>query len=290
VGMFVDAGHVEIDTAYGYSGGQSEEILGRILTSARRRQVQLATKANPWSDAGLKPERVVEQVETSLKRLNCDSVQLMYLHAPDAKTPIEATLEACDKLHRAGKFRELALSNYAAWQVVDIWHICDRNGWVLPTAYQGMYNAVTREVERELFPALRRLGIRFYAYNPLAGGLLTGKHARKGNEPADGRFKLYAGYADRYWKEPLFEALDILRPVCDAHRVPMTDAALRWIKHHGALSGAAGDGVTLGATRVDHLTANLAGYGGGPLPKEVVAAFERAWQAARPECPQYFRT
>jgi aflatoxin B1 aldehyde reductase len=77
----------------------------------------------------------------------------------------------------AGKFKRFALSNYAAWEVMEIYHICKQRGFVLPTVYQGMYNALTRDVERELFPCLRRLGMSFYAYNPLAGGLLTGRYS-----------------------------------------------------------------------------------------------------------------
>lgn len=290
VGMFLDAGHGEIDTAFSYGDGRTEEILGRILTPARRERLIVATKANPWGPGGLRPERVAEQVETSLRRLKADSVDLLYLHAPDLKTPIEATLDACFALQRQGRFRTLGLSNYAAWQVADIWHICRDRGWMLPTVYQGMYNAATRDVERELFPAIRSLHVGFYAYNPLAGGLLTGKHTALGHVPDSGRFHQNDMYQQRYWKKTYFDAIERLRVACAAAGVSMADAAHRWLVHHSCLRGHGGDAVILGVSSEGHLRANLAACAAGPLPSDVVRACDDAWRIARPECPAYFRT
>ena len=95
LGLFLDTGHNELDTAYIYADGVTEEILGRILSPERWQQIYLATKANPWEEGGLQPESVRSQLETSLQRLKTDSVDLFYLHSPDLKTPIESTLEAC---------------------------------------------------------------------------------------------------------------------------------------------------------------------------------------------------
>uniref|UniRef100_A0A8B9EYE8 Aldo-keto reductase family 7 like (gene/pseudogene) n=1 Tax=Anser cygnoides TaxID=8845 RepID=A0A8B9EYE8_ANSCY len=131
--------------------------------------VEVATKANPWDGKTLKPESVRSQLDESLRRLKRTSVELFYLHAPDHGTPVEETLRACNELHKEGKFKELGLSNYAAWEVAEICTICKYNNWLMPTVYQGMYNATTRQVETELFPCLRHYGLRFYAYNPLAG-------------------------------------------------------------------------------------------------------------------------
>ena len=156
--MFLDRGYKEMDTAYKYVDGSSEEMLGRLLTPERRGKVYLATKASPLSGGGLGSENITQQVNTSLRRLRTDHVDLLYLHAPDLKTNIEVTLEACEKLFKEGKFRELGLSNYASWQVADIWHLCKRNGWIIPSVYQGRYNAVTRDVgmiEITLRPGIR---------------------------------------------------------------------------------------------------------------------------------------
>jgi aflatoxin B1 aldehyde reductase len=289
LGSFIDRGYKEIDTAYGYADGAAEEILGRVLTLERREKVYLATKVNPLGGGGLRPESIVMQVDTSLRRLKANHVDLLYLHAPDPKTQIEVTLETCQKLFKEGKFRELGLSNYAAWQVADIWHLCRQNGWILPSVYQGMYNAITRDVEPELFPAIRNFGIRFYAYNPLAGGLLTGKYARFSEEPQEGRFKLQRSYIERYWKKSYFEALEVIQNTSEQAGVSMTQVALLWILHHSSLKGPYRDGVILAASSLDQWEANLKSLN-GELPAEVAEAVDRAWQKARPDCPQYFRT
>lgn len=287
---FWAAGYRRIDTAYDYGKGATEEMLGRLLTPERRAKVHLATKANPWGEGGLRPENVRQQLETSLRRLRCETVDLFYLHAPDLKTPIETTLAACQELHEEGKFRELGLSNYAAWQVADIWHICRRNGWVLPSVYQGMYNAVTRAVEAELFPALRTLGLPFAAYNPLAGGLLTGKHRSREEQPSEGRFALLPMYQERYWKADYFAALERVRERCEAQGVSMAAGALRWELYHSRLSAEQGDTLIIGASSPEQLTNNLQSAAAGPLPQEMLAAYDQAWEIARPACPPYFRT
>lgn len=289
VGMFLDRGYNEIDTAYRYANGEAEEILGRILTPERRGRVYLATKANPLDGGGLGPEGIIMQIETSLRRLKADYVDLLYLHAPDRKTRIEITLEACQKLYKQGKFRELGLSNYASWQAADIWHLCRQNGWVNPAVYQGMYNAITRDVERELFPAIRNFGIRFYAYNPLAGGFLTGRYTQFSEEPQDGRFKLQRSYMERYWKKSYFEALEIIRNASDHAGLSMTQAALLWILHYSSLRSQYRDGVIIAASSLEQWETNLKNLG-GDLPVEVAEAIDHAWEKARADCPQYFRT
>jgi len=187
---FISRQHCELDTAFLYQKGRAEEILGRMMSKihCEGSPILLATKVNPWAYSGrsLRPADVKKQFATSLKRLQLDSVDLLYLHCPDPKTPIEDTLEAVNDLHHAGGFKEFGLSNYPAWQVVEIYHLCKAKGWVLPTVYQGMYNAITRDVEKELLVALRRYKIRFYAFNPLAGGMLTGKHRSLDSYPREG--------------------------------------------------------------------------------------------------------
>lgn len=290
LGLFWDAGHRDIDTAHIYGDGRAEEILGRLLTPARRERIVLATKAYPGANGGdLAPDRLIAQLRLSLRRLQCDTVDIFYLHAPDVATPIEATLDACARLYREGAYRELGLSNYPAWAVADIQHLAPAIGAPAPSLYQGMYNAVTRDVERELFPCLRRFGQRFYAYNPLAGGLLSGRYRRIEDLPDAGRFHAFRFYRDRYWTQSYFDALNQIRSACDAAGLPMADAALRWVLHHSAMTGSESDAVILGASTMAHLEANLAACAAGPLPAEVLAAMDAAWAVARPACPKYFR-
>ena len=283
----------ELDTAFMYGGGDTERILGKILAERGWDGIVLATKAHPSAAAGgpsLRPAEVERQLTGSLERLGCDSVDLFYLHSPDNSTPLELTLEACARLHAEGRFRRLGLSNYAAWQVADAHHLCRRHGWPLPEVYQGMYNAVTRDVEAELLPCLRHLGISFYAYNPLAGGLLTGKYRGATAVPASGRFHEQANYVPRYWKRSYLEAVEEIRRAGEAAGTDLTTAALGWMRHHSRLDAAAGDAIIIGASTVQQLTANLAACRAGPLDRALTGALDVAWGRCRPDCTPYFRT
>jgi aflatoxin B1 aldehyde reductase len=288
LGLFLDEGHSWVDTAFMYTDGRSERILGRLLRGARRERVFLATKAYPdklgeGKPRGLTPASVRGQLETSLKRLRLDGVDLFYLHAPDNRTPLETTLAECDRLRQEGKFRELGLSNYPAWQAAEAVLICERNGWPRPTVYQGMYNALTRDVERECIVACRHFGLRFVAYNPLAGGLLTGKHASIQDVPKEGRFS-GEHYRARFWRPEYFEAVRRAAEVCRRRGITIAGAALHWLRHHSMA-----DGLLLGASRVEHLKENLAACRGDRLPASVVRAFGEAWETTRPACQRYFR-
>lgn len=293
VQLFLDSGYTELDTAYMYCDGKTEEILGQ-MECAKGPNVVVATKVNPFGSGGnLQPERVIEQFNTSLKRMKKDSVDILYLHAPDHKTPLETTLGACQQLFLEGKFRRLALSNYASWQVMQAYQICKANGWVLPSIYQGMYNAITRDVERELLPCLRALNMAFYAYNPLAGGLLTGRYKYSDLETKPkGRFFGVGwdkAYRDRFWKESNFQAIEAVQTALAQDGGSLTAASLRWLVHHSLLDGAHGDAVILGASKFHHLEENILACKAAPLSKEVVQAFDSAWDLARPLCPPYFR-
>ncbi|KAI4827125.1 hypothetical protein KUCAC02_030547 [Chaenocephalus aceratus] len=295
VKTFMDRGHVMVDTAFMYVDGKSETVIGGMNLP---KTVSIATKANPWDGKTLKPESVRSQLEISLQRLRTNSVELFYLHAPDHQNPIQDTLKACNDLHKEGKFKEFGLSNYASWEVAEIASICRHNNWIVPTVYQGMYNATTRQVETELLPCLRYFGMRFYAYNPLAGGLLTGKYHyqdKEGSQP-EGRFfgnKWAAAYRDRYWKPSQFDAIKVvieaLETVYGSEKPTMTSAAMRWMYHHSQLKGDLGDGVIIGMSSMDQLQQNLAAAEEGPLDERVVNAFNDAWNLVTHECPNYFR-
>jgi len=298
--MCKDFGVAHLDTAHMYQGGKTETIMGNLKITG---QFVVATKANPFSQKrGLRPSEVRRQLEESLKRMRKDKVDIFYLHAPDHDTPIIDTLTEVHKLHQEGKFKEFALSNYSAWQVMEIYHLCKANGWILPTIYQGMYNPVTRQVEGELFPCLRQLGIRFYAYNPLAGGVLTGKHEfddEKNNSIKPGRFKTsainkWAGkYRKRYWHACHFETVKKLRiAIAKAYPnndVTLVEAALRWMMHHSMLGK--NDGVILGASSPNQLKQNFAALSKPPLDPSIVAIFDDGWVkgSSVDVCPLYYR-
>ena len=147
IDTFLDAGYLELDTAYVYNDGACERLLGEALKDVNR-PYRIATKVNPRISGRLDGEAAYKQVNESLERLQLPAVDTVYLHFPDPATPVESVLAAMADLHAQGKYRELGLSNFPAWMVADVWHICDRNGWVKPTVYEGMYNPLTRTAER----------------------------------------------------------------------------------------------------------------------------------------------
>jgi aflatoxin B1 aldehyde reductase len=290
VHRFLQEGYCEIDTAHVYNEGESERQLGAIFAERETDRARIATKVNPRVTGRLDAESIVLQVNESLRRLRLPAVDILYLHFPDSETPIEETLEACAALHRIGKFKSLGISNFPAWEVVHIWHLCQQRGWPVPEVYQGLYNGLSRNVECELVPALRELGMRFYAYNPLAGGVLAGKYSSYDQIPSPGRFTYRPNYRERYWKRSFFEAVGFISEQCANADISLVEAAYRWLLFHSRLRADLGDGVILGVSSQVQLEQNLSGLHGGPLSEPIVTAFEAAWEAARAESPAYFRT
>lgn len=286
---FVEAGQCWVDTVHRYNDGETERILGRLFKDLPADRIRLASKANPGDGGGLGAQRLTEQVQQSLVRLQRDALDLFYLHRPDPQTPVEETLEACHQLQTQGKIRALGLSNYPVEEVVRIQQICKSRGWTNPTVYQGMYNALTRAVEDALFPVLRQHGIGFQAYNPLAGGLLSGKYLSVEDLPAGGRFLALDFYQERYWKSAYFEAMALVRAACRQSGVPPAEAALRWLTRHSRMTETPGSAVILGASDMPQLAANLAAVAQPALPEPVVAALDQAWKVAQPACPPYSR-
>lgn len=221
-------------------------------------------------------------------------VDMWYLHAPDHTVPYEDTLREVDRLYQKGYFKRFGLSNYAAWEVAQISEVCIRNGWKRPDVYQGVYNALHRAVEPELFPCLRHYGIAFYVYNPLAGGLLTDRYRRdtvvhESGSRFDPDKNQGASYRERYWTEFYFDALDVVRPVAEALDVPFAEAALRWVNHHSLLKAEAGDAIIVGASSADQLKENLTSLEKGPLPEELLRAFDEGWDIVKGSATEYFR-
>ena len=286
--MFLDAGYIEVDTAYVYNNGDTERILGQILSSESY-HYELATKVNPRITGRIDRQSILDQFNESLERMNRTSVDLLYFHFPDSITPIEESLEAIADLHSLGKVKEFGLSNFPAWKIVEIYYLCKANGWPVPSVYQGLYNGLSRTVESELFPALRRLGMRFYAFNPLAGGLLSGKYSNFNEEPPEGRFTLRPNYQGRYWKKSFFDGLNILDEKCRDFNIPIAEAAYRWLAHHSELDASQGDGIIIGASKTKQVEQNIKAVTKGELPKSILEAFETAWLEAKPDCPSYFR-
>jgi len=288
---------VELDAAYMYAGGKTEKFIGKMESVKKLENVEIASKANPFDNKLLDAKGVRHQLETSLQRLGVDSVQIFYLHAPDHNTPIRETLTTVQAMYEEGKFKELGLSNFAAWEVAEAFTICKENNWVLPTVYQGMYNCLTRQVEKELFPCLRFYNMKFYAYNPLAGGILTGKHKFEDCDKQEtGRFfgsqKWSVAYRERFWKNDVFSAVDKIQSTLNevyGDEVKITEAVIRWLYHHSALDGNLGDGVIIGCSNIAHMEENVGYSQKGGLDERVVQSINECWSMTSHTCPNYFR-
>ncbi|PQE07880.1 hypothetical protein CJF32_00003032 [Rutstroemia sp. NJR-2017a WRK4] len=299
VGIFLEYGHNEIDTARVYGMGSSEEYLGQLQPSYTERGVVMDTKLYPGSMTGIKITHTADDLRKhlglSLQALKVDKVDMFYLHGPDRSTPYEETFAMCDVLHKEGKFDRLGLSNYMAWEVAYIQEICIKNGWIRPSVYQGVYNAIHRSVESELFPCLRHYNMGFYAFNPIAGGYLTSRYHRETVEQeveATSRFdkKTMQGqaYRKRYFNDTMFDALDIIREAAGKHGLRESECALRWMTHHSLLEEDRGDKIIIGASSEKHLRENLEDLEKGPLPEDVVQALDKAWETTKGVVSNYF--
>jgi len=275
----------EIDTARVYAEGTTEEYLAKLDLKG----ASVDTKVMPFQ-GGHKPEALRRTLGVSLEKLSPYRVRIFYLHAPDRTVPFSDTLAEVDKLHKEGQFEIFGLSNYTAWEVAEIVMLCRMNNWIRPTVYQGMYNAITRDCEGELVPCLRKFGLRFVTYNPLAGGFFSGR-VTDFEAPKEGRFggnsAMANMYRDRYFRSAYFEALELIKPVAEKHGLRLTEIALRWCQHHSLLSP--NDGVILGASSASQLEQNIEDSDKGPLPQELVVALDEAWLKVKANAPTYWR-
>ncbi|MBA2317351.1 MAG: aldo/keto reductase [Euzebyales bacterium] len=283
-----DAGITMFDTANSYNGGASEEILGRAVKPFRD-EVTIATKVgNPVREdgvavAGLSRTAIRAAVQGSLRRLGTDRIDVYYLHRPDRDTPISESLEALEELVRESKVGHTAQSNYAAWQITEMRCLAERNGWPRMGISQPMYNLLARRVEAEYEACSERLGLTNVVYNPLAGGLLTGKH-RLEAQPANGARFSQETYRDRYWNAAQFRAVERLRDVADLAGLTLVELSLRWLLGRPLV-----DAVLLGASSLEQLRANLDALDGPPLDDDTLAACDDVWAGLEGAAPHYNR-
>ncbi|MFC9626222.1 aldo/keto reductase [Streptomyces sp. NPDC056930] len=286
----LDAGITGVDTANGYAGGECERILAALLPG-RRDRIVLATKAGiPHPDQGehapLSAAGMRAALEGSLARLGTDHVDLFYLHQPDRATPLAETLSAVAEFVAEGKILALGVSNHAAWQIAELVRTAGEVGAPGPVVAQQLHNLLARRLEEEYVEYAAVTGLRTMVYNPLGGGLLTGRH-QFGQTPDSGRFgdsKLAAMYRQRYWDERLFDAVGQLTRIADEAGMPLTELALRWL-----LDRPSTDALLLGGSRTEHLRANIAAAQAGPLPTEVTAACDEVGAGLRGPMPAYNR-
>ncbi|MHA6803220.1 aldo/keto reductase [Salinifilum ghardaiensis] len=286
----LEAGITGVDTANAYAGGRTEEILRELLPN-RRDHVVLATKAGmPHPDAGerspLSATGLRAALDGSLRRLGVDHVDLLYLHQPDRAAPLDETLSAVAELVDEGKIGALGTSNFAAWQIAEINHTADEVGAPRPVVAQQLYNLLARRIESEYTEFAQTTGLLTMVYNPLGGGLLTGRH-RFESDPAGGRFgdsRLAETYRKRYWDAGLFGAVDELTAIARDAGLGLTELSLRWL-----LSKPVTGALLLGGSKVEHLRSNIDAAARGSLPPDVVEACDAVGTRLGGPMPAYNR-
>ena len=245
IGQAREAGVNFIDTADAYTGGRSEEIVGRAIAGDRDRWV-LATKlANPGADdangQGTSRQWIMRAVEASLKRIGTDHIDIHYLHKEDHATPLAETVRALADLIRAGKIRYFGVSNYRAWRIAEICRLCDAMGIDRPVVSQPYYHALNRTPETEHLPACDYFGLGVVSYSPLGRGILTGKYDPDAPPPAETR----AARGDKRIAQTELapQSLRLAREIADyaasTGRTP-TALAVGWVLHNRFVTGVIG--------------------------------------------------
>jgi len=272
----LDAGINFIDTADGYGQGHSEEFVGKAVKD-RRSEAIVATKfsmpaGQGPNDYGASRHHILQAVETSLKRLGTDYIDLYYVHMPDTTTPIEETLRTLDNLIKTGKVRYIACSNFAAWQLCESLWTSRTNNLESFVVVQSQYNLLERGIESELVPCCESYGIGIIPYSPLAGGFLTGKYERGKPAPAGTRLGMMQkapppqmpnmpGMPMR-GRQPMFGSvlndsnfnkLEKWQQFARAHNHSMEELAIAWLLSHSYVNS-----VIAGATKPEQVSAHVA--------------------------------
>jgi 1-deoxyxylulose-5-phosphate synthase len=241
--------------------GRAEEIVGRWL-QGKRDQIIIATKAGapmgpaPWQQGGSR-KHLLEAIDESLRRLGTDYVDLYQLHFDDPETPLDETLEALDAIVRAGKARYIGVSNFLAYRLARATGRAESLHLTRLASVQNRYSLLFRQIEQEVLPLAREEGIAVIPFNPLAGGLLSGKY-RFDDKPTEGRFSTELGkqfrdlYHERYWHQQQFESVEHMKTLAGEIGEPLPKVAIAWVLANPTITSA-----ILGASRPDQLTDTL---------------------------------
>jgi aryl-alcohol dehydrogenase-like predicted oxidoreductase len=279
---FIDAADVYPVPVSPDTVGRTEEIVGKWLAGKRDRFV-LATKCRHQmgplpNDVGLSRKHVIEACNASLRRLRTDYIDLYQVHAPDSATPIEETLSALDTLVRDGKVRYIGCSNFLAWQLGVALAASERQRVARFDCVQPRYNMLTRDIESDLLPLCKDQGVGVMAYNPLAGGLLTGKYAADAAAsapPSNMRFGLAGAtgtlYRNRYWHNAETETVAELKTWFQGRGKPLAQAALAWMLGRPEITSA-----IVGASNANQLEQTLPAVD-LTLDAEEIEMCEGAW-------------
>ncbi|NLR61057.1 aldo/keto reductase [Chitinophaga polysaccharea] len=242
------------DTADGYAGGQSEEMLGRLLAD-RRQEAVIATKVGfrngtPITQSGLSRRHILYSCEQSLKRLGTDYIDLYIVHREDPVTPLEETLETLDSLVKSGKVRYIGFSNWSVWKSAIAWQMQRDNGWATFCNGQMNYTLVGRDAEHDITPFMLHAGIGMTVWGPLAGGFLSGKYTRENLKDENNRLSGFDLLP--FDKEKGFVLLDRLKEIAATHNATPAQISLSWLLTKRVVSS-----VIIGASKLHQLEDNL---------------------------------
>jgi aflatoxin B1 aldehyde reductase len=278
--LLLDNGVTTIDTARLYQG--SEAALGG---QQKRTQFSIDTKVpGGFVPGSARKELIVEHAKEALQKVNIEQFDVLYIHAPVSDIPLDDTLAGINEAHKAGIFRRFGLSNYTPEDVQRVYNFAKEKGYPLPEVYQGNYNPLARHMEKDLLPVLRKLGIVFYAYSPLAGGFLTKSAADL--DAGVGRFNkqaLAGMYSAMYDKPSLREALKKWERIAEKEGVTKAELAYRWVAHHSVLTE--GDGIIFGASKLSQIGQTVTGIKRGKLSAEAAKSIDELWETVKAEAP-----
>jgi aryl-alcohol dehydrogenase-like predicted oxidoreductase len=286
----LDAGINFFDTADRYPG--SEEIIGKAV-KGRRNFAFIATKVGSPAgrgltsdidpnEQGLSRKHIMQQVEGSLKRLNCDFIDLLFCHFPDYEVPIEDTLNTLNDLVHQGKVRYIGCSNFTAWQLCKTLGISERYNLARFQCIESPYNLLTRDIEWELIGLCESEKVGLCVYNPLAGEMLTGRHAF-GKPPAEGRFTMGdigQRYMERYWSKVNFKAVERFQKLAKEHGCTLPQFAMAWILHNPTITSVLSGLITTEQLKENVTAADI------KLTDEEIKVCDEVWATFRP--PRYF--
>lgn len=280
----------ELDTARVYASGRSESVAGDANACS---SFAVSTKAPAFAPGSLTYNKIIDNCYASLKALKTEKVDIYYLHGPDRQTPLEEQCRAIGRLYSEGKFERFGVCNISPAEVEEIHGICRREGYCLPKVYQGGYNPIGRGPEPELFPLLKKLGMNFYAFSPLGGGLLAKPIKELVNPEKGTRFADMKVFGDIYLTEEIMGGLEKVQRVCDEEKVPLVEATMRWFKWHSVLAEGEwgeGNGVIVGASSEKQLEGSLGAWEKGKLSSVLVDAWEELGEGLRKagKLPRYY--
>ena len=262
IARYLEAGGNHLDTADVYADGRSEEIVGRAI-KARRPKIVLATKLHfstgeGPNDQGLSRRHIMQAAEASLRRLQTDYIDLLYMHCWDPLTPLEESLRALDDLVRAGKVRYLGISNFKAWQVMKAVSTNQQHGWTGIVAAQYQYSLVKRDIEYEFMDLVEEVGLGLVPWGALGGGFLSGKYSsdKKPSLPEEGRLAVMPDDTEESWsrrdREQNWEILAKLEEIAQIKNATPAQVALRWVLQQPCVSS-----LLIGARTREQLDQNL---------------------------------